>query len=207
MMIKRLLICIALLTATAVASLHAATPTASSILAKVEQKMKAAPSLTATFTVNQGSGTSKGSITMCGDRFELSTPDMSVWFDGKNQWSYLTSSGEVNLTEPTPDEIRQVNPFAIISSLGKNFKARRLKAAPGYEKIELTPTTTDSEIASATMTVKTATSYPSEIVIKANDGTVTSLMVTSVKEGAKLPDGRFRFSSKAHPGVPVIDLR
>lgn len=206
MMIKRLFICIALFTATAVASLHAATPTASSILAKVEHKMKAAPSLTATFTANQGSGTSKGSIIMCGDRFELSTPDISVWFDGKNQWSYLTSSGEVNLTEPTPDEISQVNPFAIISGLGKNFKARRLKAATGYEKIELTPTT-DSDIASATLTVKTATSYPSEIVIKAKDGTVTSVMVTSVKEGAKLPDGRFRFSTKAHPGVPVIDLR
>lgn len=203
-MIKKLTLIFTILLAAMTAT--AAVPTAADVIAKVSAKMKRAPSLNATFTAHQGTAASKGSVTLCGDRFELITPDMSVWFDGKNQWSYLASAGEVNLTEPTAEELLQVNPFAIISNLGKNFRARRVKAPQGYDKIELTPTT-KGDIESATVTVKTSTSYPSEITIRAKDGTVTTIMVTSVKEGAKLPDGRFRFEPKKHPGVEVIDLR
>ena len=56
------------------------------------------------FSVRAPEGNSNGTICLKGDKFLLETEGMKTWFDGRTQWSYLASSDEINVSEPTPEE-------------------------------------------------------------------------------------------------------
>ena len=95
--------------------------------------------MTVVFTVWNNGNSSTGTMNLSGRNFHISTPEMKVWYDGKTQWSYAPSAGEVNITEPTSEELAQTNPFSILSGLNRDFTCRRLKAPAGSERIELVP--------------------------------------------------------------------
>ncbi len=199
------LMLMAVVTATPTAS--AATASAESSINKMIAAMKQKPSWDVVFTVwNNGNSTS-GSMNVSGKCFHLSTPQMKVWYDGKTQWSYSPSAKEVDITEPTGEELLESNPLSILSSLNKNYTFRRLKASSGEEKIELTPKTKTSSFASATVTLNASTSLPKAVTIKDAKGRLTTITISSFKGGATKPASAFRFNTKSYPGVEVVDLR
>ena len=132
---------------------------------------------------------------------------MKVWFDGRTQWAYAPSAGEVNITEPTADELAQINPLVIISSLSGSFKAQSMKAAAGTEKVKLTPRG-KTDITEVVITIKKATNLPSALTVKDRNGHITNINISSIKPQAKVPSAAaFRFPSKQYPKVEVVDLR
>lgn len=186
---------------------HAAQPSAKSSVDKMVAAIRKHPSLDIIFTVWDNGNSTTGSMSVAGRNFHLSTPQMKVWYDGKTQWSYLHSAGEVNVTQPTEAELAQTNPLSILSSLGKNFTFRRLKASGGVERIELIPARKSSDFASAIVTITSATSLPKEIVVKDAKGHLTTIRISSIKGGKTKPAAAFRFPAASYPGVEVVDLR
>ncbi len=184
-----------------------AQPSAQSSVNKMVAVLKKHPSLDIVFTVWNDGNSSTGSMCVAGRNFHLSTPEMKIWYDGKTQWSYAPSAGEVNITMPTIDELAQSNPLSVLSGLNNNFSFRRLKAPSGQEKIELIPKKPTHDFASAILTLDSATSLPKEITVKDSRGRATSVVISSVKGGKAKPTGVFRFDPKRYPGVEVIDLR
>ena len=61
------------------------------VLDKTAAAMKNAGGIRAVF-----GGTSNGTLLLKGEQFYLNSGGVQSWFDGKTQWSYLESSGEVN---------------------------------------------------------------------------------------------------------------
>ncbi|WP_301904186.1 LolA-like putative outer membrane lipoprotein chaperone, partial [uncultured Duncaniella sp.] len=112
--------------------------TATSILDRASAKIRSDKSIAATYTISADGHLHSGTLTIAGDRFILTSPQISSWYDGKTQWTYSTQTGEVNITEPTPEELQQVNPFAIINSFRKLYKASLLKSPATEKKIKLT---------------------------------------------------------------------
>lgn len=185
----------------------AAQPSAQSSVNKMIAAIKEHPSLEIVFTVwNNGNSTS-GSMSVAGKKFHLSTPEMKIWYDGKTQWSYAPSAGEVNISEPTADELAQTNPLSVLSSLDKNFTFRRLNSQAGQERIELTPKKKTPDFASAIITINASTFLPKEISIKNARGNVTTVKISSIKGGKTKPIGTFRFNQAEYPGVEIVDLR
>lgn len=185
----------------------AAQPSAQSSVNRMVKAMKEHPSLEIVFTVWNNGNSSSGSMSVAGRNFHLSTPEMKIWYDGKTQWSYAPSAGEVNMTIPTSDELAQSNPLSVLSGLNKNFTFRRLKAPSGQEKIELIPKNKTADFASAVLTIDAKTSLPKEISVKDSKGRSTTVKISSIKGGKTKPAGAFRFNPSAYPGVEVIDLR
>ena len=192
---------------TAAPTIYAVQPSAQSSLDKMIAALKKHPSITAVFTVWSNGNSSTGTMNLAGRNFHISTPEMKVWYDGKTQWSYAPSAGEVNITEPTAEELAQTNPFSILSGLNRNFTCRRLKAPAGSERIELVPKKKTADFESATITLKSSTSMPQEISIKDSKGKVTSVKISSITAGKSMPAGAFRFNKAAYPGVEIVDLR
>ena len=65
---------------------------------------------------------------------------MIVWYDGLQQWAYVKATEEVNLTEPTTEEIATVNHYILINNYKKDFYIKTLKSKSSKESIaELTP--------------------------------------------------------------------
>ena len=189
------------------ASISAATTTPEDILAKAVMSLKNAQSIEANFVATTPNGASSGSITISGNSFKLITNEVSVWFNGRTQWSYSPSIGEVNISEPTLEEIGQIDPFTVVNSLKSGYKARRLPSVAGYDKIELTPTSKGTQYTNVVLTLNSKTSLPSDIVLTSTDGMKVNIAVNSIKKGGRLSASTFVFNPKLYPAVEVVDLR
>lgn len=177
------------------------------ILDRCAARINNAPSITAQFTIAEGASPFSGILTMSRSRFKLITPEIEVWFNGKTQWSYLTSDNEVNITEPTAEELAETNPFRIIAEFNSRYKCRKLKAAPGFDNIELTPKDASAAITNARITISRSTGWPTAIQATFASGASTSIAISAVKTGNLIDGSAFDYDPKAHPDAETVDLR
>lgn len=190
-----------------VPSVSTAAETATTILDKASAKFHEAKSLIASYTITTDGNRQSGTLVVAGDRFNLSSPQISSWYDGKTQWTYSTHTGEVNITEPTPEELQQVNPFAIINSFRKQYKATLLKSSAADRKIRLTALNQKNDIKSVVLTLNATSLYPTRIELILGNRRVVTIDVNTITPGNTLPRSEFQYNPKKYPGIPVVDLR
>lgn len=189
------------------AGLHAADD-AMQLLDKASARLTSAKSIHATYTVTSpGHGSVKGSITVAGQRFTASSEVMTTWFDGKTQWTYAPSTGEVNIIEPLPEEMAQTNPFVIINSLRHNYKAAVMKSTPGTRTIRMTATDRNADIRQAIVTLKASTLLPTALTVTMADGTTLRIAIDSLELGGAVSQTMFTFDKKKYPRARVNDMR
>ncbi|MDE6484210.1 MAG: hypothetical protein K2L14_02310 [Duncaniella sp.] len=179
---------------------------AANILSRAAEKLAAAKSISAEYAVVADGRTMNGNITVAGEKFFIDSREIKSWYDGKTQWTYSAEIGEVNVTEPTAEELAQVNPFAIINAFRSNFTARTLSNKDGVVTVEMLPKVS-GDIKKTILTLNTSTLFPSRIVIYLSSGSVLAINIKSISEGMRLPDSHFRFNPASMPGVEVVDLR
>lgn len=186
----------------------AKTLTGSQVLDEAAKRIKTVRSITATYDISDGQQTSAGTLVMAGEKFHLSSPDLMAWYDGNTQWTFMPSSNEVNIVEPTPEELAQVNPFVIISSFRKAYKAVSLKAPSGKYKVALTPTNARGAYIKKAMVTFNASSFmPERIKLTTDNGTNMAIRIKTLKTGTNYPVSTFVFNKKQYPKAEIIDLR
>jgi len=188
----------------------AATKSATEVVNRAVQKISKAPSITAKFTIIQNSQENTGELIMSNNLFHMALPGMSSWYDGKRLWSYSQAAGEVNLTEPTRDEIYEVNPITYVITAKDAFNKRMLKSQKSDEDVvEMTPKQKkDTAISKIIATFNAKTSMPMKLIIYHSNGkNVITVRFKSIKIGKMLPISAFRYNPKELPGIEVIDLR
>ncbi|MDE6277832.1 MAG: hypothetical protein K2M06_06965 [Muribaculaceae bacterium] len=165
------------------------------------------------FRVSGNGGKFDGKITMSGKAFAMVIPDIRVWFDGKTQWTLANdaTSGtrSVNITEPTPEEIMELNPFVILANYSSRYDARRLKGAPaGSQRVLLSPQgKSPAGLVSATLTLSDKTGLPQAVDLVFDNGAEIKATVREARKLPKLSPGAFRFNAADYPGTEIIDLR
>lgn len=177
------------------------------ILDKAAQALRAPKSLTAKFSIHSYDGNASGTIVLSGRKFRMTSPQMSVWFDGKTQWSYSPQAGECNITTPTADELQQTNPLAVVDAYRNAYSARLVSSGKSVCKLQLTARSPRAEIKSVSLEVDARTYYPRSIVLTDRSGRKISITVSSVKAGGQQPASAFVFNTKSYKGVEVVDLR
>lgn len=185
----------------------AATQSAASILSQVRNNIASAPSVEAVFSINGGSGPVQGSLIMAGAKFSMTTPQLSVWYDGKTQWTLMTESREVSITEPDADEMMASNPFAILSSPQSHYSIRRLSDSNGRYRIELKPVDKTSVIERYVLFVNQSTHWPAAVVVEFSDGRKMELVLDAIGAGKAKTASAFVYDAKKHPAIEIIDLR
>ena len=180
---------------------------AANILAQASNKFTNSKSITASFSIIDNGHSQNGSITVAGNKFVVTTPQLSTWFDGKTQWTYSSSINEVNIGEPTADELQIINPFTIIKDFQINYKGELLKSVKGSYKIKLTPKKSNNDIKFVELILNSSSYLPSLIVIVAKNNIKTTINIKNINTGGTLPNSTFVFNSAKYPGVEVIDLR
>lgn len=185
----------------------AAKSSAAQVVNAIYQTLAKSEAIKAEFTLRQqGQPPMAGTAFIQGRKFVLALPRMEAWFDGKTQWTYSKDAEEVNVTEPTADELAETNPLTIITNSAKGCKAHRLEAAAGSDRIELVPAD-KSNFRKAVVTSDASTNFLREIVVTMNDGSQAVITFASMKKAAKKPDSYFRFAKKSAPAARVVDLR
>lgn len=186
-------------------SLHAADPTAKSVLDKTSGILAAYPSCSASFTASAPQGTTSGTITIQGRKFIAKSSEALVWFDGATQWMMLTGSKEVNVTTPTAAELQQMNPYYFLNLYKSGFDLKMRSEGANYV---VTMTSQKKKgVKQMEVTINQKTYLPSRVVMTSQRGSKTTVNISNLKKGKKLSDSTFRFNKKEHPKVQVIDLR
>ena len=156
-------------------------------------------------------GRSTGVIRLKGEKFLLDADGVKTWFDGRTQWSYLTNSDEVNISEPTPEELQSINPYALLSVYKQGYHIKLGKAdtyggKPAYEVI-LTASNRKQDLQCVIIYVTKDTLQPLCISMTQKGGNSVAIRITSYKTGESYNDNLFTFDKKAYPTAEVIDLR
>lgn len=180
---------------------------ATSLLQKVADTFRKAPSITAAYTMSMPKGKTSGKIAFAGERFNITSPQLLTWYDGTTQWTLNRQTNEVNISNPTPNELQQLNPFVVINAFRQGYAPSIASSTAQSIRLILKARDKATPIASADITIVKATNLPSAITLKMTDGTTTTITLTDVKIGKKLNINAFRFNKANYPGVELVDLR
>ncbi len=152
-----------------------------------------------------------GSIRLKGQKFKLEVEDMTTWFDGSNQWVYLKSNQEVNVSNPTEEELLTINPINVFQlykhGYSCSYKGTGTSSGLPVHNILLAPKNKYSQVSGIQVAFDKNSLRPVTIVITNKDKSGTTVSITSYQGGNTFADSQFVFPAKEYPSTQVIDLR
>lgn len=196
-----------LLLLTLVLPVSAARQSAAAVMDAMRADIIKMPAAQAVFTIDGSEAKVQGSAVISGARFTFRTPDVEVWYDGRTQWTYLASTGEVSITEPSAEELAMANPFAILTDYTRYYTIRRLTDSNGRARVELTPKAKGTGIEAVVVIADNNGKRPQAISIRLADGKRIDLVIDSISTLKKPTDAFFRYDAKKRPASEIIDLR
>ena len=190
---------------------------AEAVLDKAATAYESSNGITATFAANiryekQGVAESfEGTIQMKGDKFALITPDMRTWYDGKTQWAYFARTEEVNISNPSGDELQLTNPMTLLRTYKKGFNLSYI----GESTTENGKMADDvrlkskgvNDIDQIEIQIERTTSLPVRMTVTMKNGLRSVIRISKMQTGMNHSDQQFVFQSKDYPNAFEVDLR
>ena len=161
------------------------------------------------YEMNGATESFEGTIRMKKNKFILTIPDMTIWFNGTTQWTYMQRNEEVNIITPAEADLRLMNPVIILQDYKKDFnvscigESTTVHAKMAYD-IVFTPKK-KNDIEKIEIQIEKSASLPAKLVV-----TMRNQVLITVINGMKaetLSDGIFTFPAASFPNVEIIDLR
>lgn len=189
---------------------------AKAVLEKTTKAFKQANGIEADFTLTPyqrgvAQGEMKGSIQLMDENFRLTTPQMVTWFNGKTQWTYLPTNEEVNVSNPTREELESINPLAFLT-LYKEGYACQLGSKTNYQgknitEVKLTAEEFNKQWSNLTLYIDRTTHLPLYIKLKEAGKDYHEITISNYRQGMGWKKSHFTFDPKQYPDAEVIDLR
>lgn len=174
---------------------------------KTAAVISSAKTISASFTLNGNGRKSQGSVKCAGNKFAVSLPEVSTWFDGKALYSYNPRISETTVTTPTASELMESNPLLYVKGAGSNYSYNfSTVKRNGKYVVDLFPTKGNSGIKKLTFTVNSTNFHTEKIVVTTSGGSMT-IDVTSFKPGAAVSASEFEYPKTKYPKAEIIDLR
>lgn len=177
---------------------------AKSVLDKAAATISIKSGVKANFKMTGGMGSSSGTIIIKGKKFHATTPQATVWFDGKTQWTYVKDNDEVNVTNPNESQLQALNPYNFINLYKKGYDATLNSSGNNYV-VHLTATSAERKIRELFITVDKKTYHPTQV--KLLQGKKWTVFDISDLKKQNVSDSQFTFNAKDFPKAEIIDLR
>lgn len=182
-----------------------AAQSAKTVLDKTAAVVSNKDGVSAGFKITDGQyGNLSGTIAVKGQKFQASTPQVNVWFDGKTLWTLMKSSNEVNVSNPTANELATINPYNFINIYRSGYKYD-MKTVGKEFQVHLTATDKSRKIQEMYINVNKSSYVPSQVKML-RGGKWSTITISNFKK-ASLSDSQFRFNPKSYPNAEIIDLR
>lgn len=179
--------------------------TAREVLDKTSAYVSQASGAQASFTMlSKVYGNTSGTIAIKGRKFYATTPMALVWFDGKTQWTYMRNNNEVNVSNPTEEQLQSLNPYNFINMYRSGYKMAVKTIGNTYE-VHLKALNKKRRVSQMYIIVNKHTFAPTHVKMRTG-GKWSTIIIRSLTH-RKLPDAMFRFNNKDYPTAEVIDLR
>ncbi|MGM9693882.1 MAG: LolA-like putative outer membrane lipoprotein chaperone [Alloprevotella sp.] len=189
--------------------------TARQVLDQAASKIKSAGGIEAAFEATQfkgvqENGTTNGQICFQGNKFKITSPALTTWFDGTTQWTLLHGSDEVNVSTPSEVELQQINPYTFINLYKKGFNLtlnNSVYQGKNVDEVRMQAQSASNRIQVLIVTLDKTSHMPLSIRMKDHKGEWVRIRVSGLKTKRNFSDSTFKFNTKDHPGIEVIDLR
>ena len=143
-----------------------------------------------------------GDLTIKGNKFRMTLGANETKFDGRTQWVFVSEYNEVSITEPTKEELREINPLAMI----EYYVAKDKISQSDDGAINFYPTNPkESEYFRIELRLNKS-NLPTRLVIHQKNGDKITLVFDSLNK-TKVSDDCFVFDVVKYPNVEVNDLR
>ena len=179
-----------------------------SIMNKVVNTFNVATDISADFFLSSSQMNINGSIVMKGVKYRIISDGYMCWYDGKIQWVYNSATKEVNIIEPTLEEVETSNPYLAVMHYKTKYRSL-LKSSNGNNySVELIAIDPAIDMYHILLTINKTTNLISEAVVTTTDDVAQTIKFTNYKKNENISSDIFVFDSKMVPkGTPVIDLR
>ena len=149
-------------------------------------------------------GSTSGTIAIKGNKFNAHTPQATVWYNGKTQWTYMKNTNEVNVSNPTQAQQMSMNPYTFINIYKTGYNYSLKNAGSNYE-VHLIAQNKRRTVQELIITINKKTYVPS--VIKMRQGSSWSTIKVSNFRAKNVSNSTFVFNSKDFPKAEIVDLR
>ncbi len=189
---------------------------AKKVLDSTSAIFSSAKGIRASFTIqnyqrNKLIGKSNGTILLKGNKFQVNTPEMICWFNGKTQWTYVVRNEEVNVANPTSEELQNINPYVFLNLYKQGFNYRMGKNASKNGKsvyeIILSAENTKQNLSNVTIYIAKGDYKPLEMILTTHNNTSSRISISSFNKNVTLPENTFVFNKNKYPKAEIIDLR
>lgn len=180
------------------------------LLDKASANLRANEGIQARFQIYTPQGETYASISLEADSFFLETPVVKTWFDGTTQWTYLEENQEVSITNPTPEELQQINPYVLLNTYQSGYDLLLVanNQAKMFHEIRLTAQSEEQPLQRITLMLNKKTLHPIRIKMKPQGmAEEVDVVVTEYHTKKQFADDFFRFNPASYPQTEVIDLR
>lgn len=175
------------------------------ILDRTAAALSGASGVQANFTLSGAkTGSVSGTLAVKGRKYFISTPQTTVWYNGKTQWTYMRQNDEVNVSAPTAAQQSSINPYRFLS-LYKTGYALSSVTRGGTHTVTMKAQTGRQPIREAVITIDAKTGRPSQIRIL-QGGAWLTIRVSGYR-AQKLADSMFVFDKRKYPSAEIVDLR
>lgn len=190
---------------------------ARTILDNANKAYNNAGGITASFTINTEDTREKvtysqdGKAFLKGNKFKIDVPDGITWFDGTTQWVYMKGSEEVNVSNPTGEELAGVSPAVLLNLYKTGFKLEYKGETRENGKtvyvVDMIPESSKSEYTKMSINIDKTTNLFTSIRLFGKNNINNHLIIKNLQTKTNLTDNTFVFNKKEYPKVEIIDLR
>lgn len=178
------------------------------VLEKAVATISGSKGIEANFKVFNSGYSGSGRIKSSGNKYNVTMPDVEVWYNGKDLYTYNKNTSETTVVTPTAEELSESNPLAYVTGAGKKYNVTYSTVKKtGMYVLELTPKTKGGEIKRITLTLRKSDYAPQKIVVEPTSGAPVSADITSFKTGITANASEFEYPKAKYPKVEIVDLR
>lgn len=153
----------------------------------------------------------KGVAMVKGNKFKIEAKDVETWFDGKTQWILLKEYGEVNVSEPTMDEVASISPTALLGMYKNGYTLSQPTNTKVNGKdasvIKLTPSSSRSDFRNISVAIDKTNHTIIQVLLTLKNGVENKIDIISYNTNYNFSDADFVFNRSKYPDVDIIDLR
>ena len=180
----------------------AAKQDATTILDKTAKKISINSGVRMNFSVTGSKFSQSGTLIVKGQKFHATTSNAEIWYDGKTQWTYIKTAGEVNIAKPSASVQQSMNPYYFLNLYKqKSYIKSVVSNKNGYTVKLVGKNKNISE-----MYITVGERYNLRQVRYKQGSNWITINVTNIRS-TSVSDASFRFNSKDYPKAEVIDLR
>lgn len=193
-------------------------PDAKIILDKLSENTKSYKNIQTEFKIDYKNikdntqNSSKGNITIKGEKYRLNFMGTQSFYNGETLWSYLEDVNEVNISEPEQDdEDIFSNPQEIFTIYEKDFKYQLINKlndkGVSIAIVDLYPFDMDLDYSRIRMEINTDSYRLQSVTIFGKDGSHYIINFYNYKTNIDLEDSYFTFNESDYPDIEIIDMR